>query len=165
MLRSTAVALSSPYVLSNHPMRTQDAGIRFPILAFTADQDVWRIETLDILTTCGPRTLKDDMQAGMQIVDAKLDRWAVRSVRRVGRAEAFLPWLVGAVLTATAQSRIEHELEPLAPTGFGEVRARVSAAIEAHPLFWCNDPEEDREEILLALLAAVGAARSVADIH
>jgi hypothetical protein len=145
-------------------MKTAEAGIRFPILAFTADKDVWRIETLDFLTTCGPRTLKDDMQARMEIVDAELNRWMVQSVRRTGRAQPFLPWLFGALLTATPQSRIEHELEPLPPTSFEEAQARVCASIEAHPLFWCDSPEHDREEVLLPLIAKIRATQSVADI-
>ena len=116
-------------------MKTAEAGICFPVLAFTTDRDVWRIENLDFLTTCGPRTLKNDLQLGMEIIDAEFDRWVVRSVRRIGRAEPFLPWLLGALMTGVPQSRIEHELERLPPTSFEAAQIRVCAAIEAHPLF------------------------------
>ena len=146
-------------------MKTAEAGICFPVLAFTTDRDVWRIENLDFLTTCGPRTLKNDLQLGMEIIDAEFDRWVVRSVRRIDRAEPFLPWLLGALMTGVPQSRIEHELERLPPTSFEAAQIRVCAAIEAHPLYWCDDPDIDREEVLLPLLAKVRATRSIADIH
>jgi hypothetical protein len=146
-------------------MNAIEADIRFPVLAFTTDLDVWRIETLDILTTCGPRTLKENMQAGMEIVDSELNRWTVRSVRRTGRAGPFLPSLLRSLLTGTPQSRIEHELEPLPPTSFETAQARVLAAVEAHPLYWCDDPETDREAVLLPLLGEIRGTRSIADIH
>ena len=68
-------------------------------------------------------------------------------------------------MIATPQSPIEHELEQLPPTSSEEAQARVCAAIEAHPLYWCDDPDIDREEVLLPLLAKVRATRSIADIH
>lgn len=140
-------------------MKTAQADFRFPVLGFTTDSDVWGMRGLDSLTTCGPRTLAEDMQVGMELVDAAGRRWIVRSVQRNGRAGSLLSRL----LSAPAQFRIEHELEPLAPMSLTDVQARVCAAMRAHPDFWCE--EEERDTVLPARLADVNAVATIADIH
>jgi len=140
-------------------MRTAQAGFRFPVLGFTKDSDVWGLPDLDALTTCGPRTLKDGMQIGMELVDTEGRRWLVRSVQRTGRAGSLLSWL----LPGPALFRIEHELEPLAPIPLAEVQARVCDAMKAHPDYWCEDDE--RDTVLPARLAEVSATATIAAIH
>ena len=140
-------------------MKTAQADFRFPVLGFTTDSDVWGLPDLDALTTCGPRTLKDGLQVGMELVDADGQRWAVRSVRRTGRAGSLLSLL----LSGPAQSRIEHELESLGPISLADAQARVCRAMEAHPDFWCEDDE--RDTVLPARLAEVNATATIADIH
>ena len=136
-------------------MKSTEADIRFPILTFTTDNDVWRITTLNILTNCGPQTLKDDMQRDMEIVDSEWRRWRVKSVRKTGRDTWILPWLVSALLS-TRGYRIEQELEQLEPISVDEMRLRVSSAIKAHPDYWYDE--------IGTLLAQIGRASSIADV-
>ena len=143
-------------------MKTAQADCRFPVLGFTPDADVWGFPDMDGLTSCGPRTLKKDMQSGMELVDADGRRWVVRSVRRTGRAGSLLPWLLRSLL-ATPQWRIEHELEPLPPVSLEEAQARVCAAMAAHPDYWCE--EDERATVLPARLAEVRATKTIAGIH
>jgi len=140
-------------------MRTAQAGFRFPLLGLTTDSDVWGLPDLDALTTCGPRTLKDGMQIGMELVDTEGNRWLVRSVQRTGRAGSLLSRL----LPGPAQFRIDHELEPLTPISLAEVQARVCDAMKAHADYWCEDDELDT--VLPARLAEVKATPTIAAIH
>lgn len=140
-------------------MKTAQATFHFPVLGFTSDSDVWGLPDLDALTTCGPRTLKEGLQVGMELVDAEGQRWVVQSVRRIGRAGSLLSLL----LPGPALSRIEHELEVLEPISLAEVQARVCSAMKSHPDFWCEEDELDT--VLPARLAEVSATPSIADIH
>ncbi|WP_332771965.1 hypothetical protein [Phenylobacterium sp.] len=140
-------------------MKTAQADFRFPVLGFTTDSDIWGLPDLDALTTCGPRTLAEDLQVGMELVDAEGCRWIVSSVLRTGRAGSLLSRL----MPGPAQFRIEHELELLTPLSFADVQARVCAAMRAHPDFWCED--EERDTVLPARLAEVSAVATIADIH
>ena len=140
-------------------MKTTQADFRFPVLGFTTDLDVWGLPDLDALTTCGPRTLANCMQDGMELVDAEGRRWLVRSVQRTGRAGSLLSRL----LPGPAQFRIEHELELLEPISLAGAQARVCAAMRAHPDFWCEDDE--RDTVLPGRLAEVNAVTTIADIH
>ena len=141
-------------------MKTAQADFRFPVLGFTGDSDVWGLPDLDALTTCGPRTLKEGLQVGMELVDAEGRRWVVRSVRRTGRAGSLLSLLLP---LGPAQSRIEHELEPLEPVSLADAQARVCAAMNAHPDFWCED--EERDTVLPGRIAEVKATTTIAGIH
>lgn len=134
----------------------------FPVLGFTPDGDIWGFPDLNTLTSCGPMTLKKDMQVGMELVASDGRRWVVRSVRRLGRGEPLLLWLVSAVLS-TRQSRIEQELEALPPLSLEEIKARAIAAVELTSENYCA--EDEREEILVPLLGQVRAASDVAQIH
>lgn len=140
-------------------MKTVQAGFRFPVLGFTTDSDVWGLPDLGALTTCGPRTLKEGLQLGMELIDAEGRRWVVRSVRRTGRAGS----LLSVLLFSPSQSRIEHDLEPLASISLEEAQTRVCAAMEAHPDFWCEDDE--RDTVLPARLAEVRSTATIAGIH
>jgi hypothetical protein len=140
-------------------MKTAQVDFRFPVLGFTTDSDVWGLPSLDALTTCGPRTLKEGLQVGMELIDVEGGRWVVRSVRRTGRAGSLLSLLS----LGPAQSRIEHELEPLEPISVEHVQARVCAAMEAHPDFWCE--EDERNTVLPARLAEVKSTATIAGIH
>jgi hypothetical protein len=141
-------------------MKTTQAEFRFPVLGFTPDREIWGFRDLDALTRCGPRTLKDDMQAGMELIDADGRHWLVRSVRRTGRAGSLLSLLLA---FGYAQSRIEQELEPLAPVTLEDARARACAAVEAFPSDYCQDDELDT--VLAPLLAQVKATATIADIY
>jgi len=104
----------SPYVLGT-PMKTREAACCFPVLGFTPDREIWGFPDLDTLTSCGPRTLKNNSQSGMELVDVEGRCWVVRSVRRTGRGAPLLAWLLSHLLS-TPQSRIEHELDAMAPS-------------------------------------------------
>jgi hypothetical protein len=94
----------------------------------------------------------------MELIDAEGRHMVVRSVRRTGRAGSLLSSLL-----PPAQSRIEHELEPLEPVSLEDAQARVCAAMQAHPDFWCEDDE--RDTVLPRRLAEVKATTSIAGIH
>jgi hypothetical protein len=141
-------------------MRTAEAGFRFPVLGFTADKEIWGFQDLDRLTKCGPRTLEENKQLGMELIDAEGRRWIVRSVRRTGRAGSFLSLLL---IFGPPQSRIEHELEMLAPVSIEDVRRRACAAMETHSINYLEGDDPDLE--FKPLLAKVGKARSVQKIY
>lgn len=143
-------------------MKSAEARFKFPVLGFTPDREIWGFQDLNALTSCGPKTLKDDMQRGMELVDGDGRRWVVRSVRRTGRAEPLLLWLLSSVLS-TPQSRIEQELDELEPVSLAEIKERVCASLEAFSQDYCADDE--REEGLEPLLAQVRSADSVARIY
>lgn len=141
-------------------MKTQETDFRFPVLGFTTDKEIWGFEDLDRLTKCGPRTLKDGRQLGMELVDADRRRWIVRSVRPTGRAGSFLSLLL---IFGPRQARIEHELELLAPLSLEDVRRRACAAMETHSINYLEGEDPDLE--FKPLLAEVGKARSVRKIY
>ena len=141
-------------------MKTGEANFHFPVLGFTSDLNIWGFQDLDRLTRCGPRTLKENTQIGMEFVDADGRRWAVRSVRRAGRAGSFFSLLLP---FGPPQSRIEHDLEPMAAVSIEEVRRRVCAALEAHAENYFEGGERGTE--FEPLLSAVRAAGSVGEIY
>jgi hypothetical protein len=143
-------------------VKTQEAGFRFPVLGFTPDREIWGFPDMNALTSCGPRTLKDNMQAGLELVDADGRHWIVRSVRRVGRARPLLPWLVS-TLISTPQSRIEHELEQLEKVSLSEAQARTCASMRAFPQDWGAEDADD--PLLGERIAEVGNTHTIAAIH
>ena len=142
-------------------MKTPEIKFRFPVLGFTPDQEFWGFPDLNTLTSCGPLTLKDNKQAGMELIDADGRRWIVRSIQRTGRAQPILRWLV-AHAVSTPQSRIEQEMDKLPSVSIAEIQARACASLEAFPEDYCADDE--RAEVLEPLLAKVRSAKSVARI-
>jgi hypothetical protein len=144
-------------------MKTTDVNFHFPVLGFTPDREIWGFGDLATLTSCGPRTLKEDAQRDMELVDASGRRWVVRSVRRVGRARRLLPWLISALLTATPQSRIEHELDELDPVTLAEAQARACASLRAFPMDY--GAEDQNDPALMELIAQVQATKAISAIH
>lgn len=142
-------------------MKTADAGFEFPVLGFTPDLEIWAFPDLNTLTSCGPRSLKDKMHIGMELVDATGRRWIVRSATRTGRAESWLSWAISRLLS-TPQSRVELELEMLEPLSLAEVQARVCAALEAFPEDYGQYDESDN--VLAPLLAQVRATKDIASL-
>jgi hypothetical protein len=143
-------------------MNAMEAGFCFPVLGFTPDQEIWGFQDLDTLTSCGPKTIRDDMQVGMELIDADGRRWRVRSIRRTGRAEPLARWLLS-ILLSTPQSRIEHDLERLEPVSLAEVQDRTCASLNMFSRDYCADDE--REEILEPLLSQVRSAHDFASVH
>jgi poly-gamma-glutamate capsule biosynthesis protein CapA/YwtB (metallophosphatase superfamily) len=144
-------------------VKTREANFRFPVLGFTPDREIWGFGDINTLTSCGPRTLKDNMQADMELVDADGRHWIVRSVRRVGRARPLVPWLLSALLTSAPQSRIEHELEELEIVTLTEVQARVCASLRAFPQDF--GAVDERDPVLEERIAQVSNAQTIAAIH
>jgi hypothetical protein len=142
-------------------MRTAEANFNFPVLGFTPDREIWGFADLATLTSCGPRTLKDDKELGMELIDGDGRRWIVRSVRRIGRGEPLLAWLISHLLS-TPQSRIEHELEALEPVALAQIKDRAIASVEATADDYCAD--DQREEVLEPLIAQLRSATSVSQI-
>ena len=143
-------------------MKTRDTDFVFPVLGFTPDKEIWAFEDMETLTSCGPRTLKNNIQIGMELVDSDGRRWIVRSVTRLGRAYSLSRSMLTLFLSAIIQSRIEEEIEPLEPLSLTEVKARVCAALEAFPEDFGQYLETDNE--LAPFLAQVRADPNIASI-
>jgi hypothetical protein len=152
-------------------MKSTDAGIRFPAIGFTPDGGMWGFADLDGLTECGARTLKNNTQSGMELIDSDGRPWVVRSIRRIGRNKPLLPWLVSTVLGGGGGCRIEQELDELAPVTLAEIKVRTCAYVESIPDEHCCDHDQDHEEEHnhehgpASLLAQVRSANSVAEIR
>jgi hypothetical protein len=141
-------------------MKTAEANLQFPVLGFTSDLEIWGFQDLDRLTKCGPRTLKEGTQIGMELVDADLRRWRVLAVRRAGRAGSLLSLLLP---FGPPQSRIEHELQPMEAISIDDARRRSCRAMEAHAENYLEG--DDREVEFEPLLASVKRAGSIAEIY
>jgi hypothetical protein len=142
-------------------MKTQDVDFQFPVLGFTPDEDIWAFPDLNALTSCGRKTLREDMQANMELVDAGGRRWIVRAVRRTGRAQSLLMWIISHLIS-TPQSRIEHELEAMPPISIEETKKRVCASMRVFPGYYGDSDEVDAD--LEARIAEVRATKSNAEI-
>jgi hypothetical protein len=140
-------------------MKSSEAGLTFPVLGFTPDREIWGFPDLDRLTKCGPRTLKDDAQNGMELIDADGRRWRVLAIRRTGRAGSLLSllWIFG-----QPQSRIEQELEPLPAVPLAEVQQRAREAMELSKIDYYGD--EGQAEYR-STLKKIEKARSIAKIY
>lgn len=143
-------------------MKSTEADMQFPVLGFTPDGDIWGFADLNTLTSCGPLTLKENLQLDLQLVDSSGRRWVVRSIRRLGRGRPMFPGLLLDLLS-TPQSRIEQEIDELSPLTLEEIKARAIAAVELTSDDYCA--EDEREEILVPLLEQVRTASNVAQIH
>jgi len=130
---------------------------RYPLLAFTTDLDMWAFDNEEELTTCGPLTLRDRMQEGMEVVDRDGRSWRVRSVRRVGPARFSLRTLLRKL------SKIEHEWEERPSLTLAEAKDRVCVSVAAHADDLLHFPDDAEE--LAARQAEVRAADSIAAIH
>jgi hypothetical protein len=144
-------------------MKTHQVDFKFPVLGFTPNGELWGFPDLNTLTSCGPRTLRQNLEANMELVDASGQRWIVRSVRRTGRAEGLALWLISHLIS-TPQSRIEHDLDPMAPVSLDEVKARVCESMELHPGFY-RDSGALEEEELQRELTSVRSAKSISEIQ
>jgi hypothetical protein len=140
-------------------MKSSDVDFKFPVLAFTPDREIWGFPDIDRLTRCGPRTLKEDVQKGMELIDTNGRRWQVVSVRRTGRAGSILSlfWIFG-----PPQSRIEQELEPMPAVTLPEVQERACKAMETSQVDYYG--EEGQAEYR-STLKKIGKARSIAKIY
>jgi len=144
-------------------VRASEAGLKFPVLGISADQDLWGFPDLRSLETCGRLTLRDKMQDGMELISADGRRWRVDGVRKLGRAGSVVSQVLAVLLSGGPQFRIEHDLTPLTRLSLREVQERACAAISAHPDFW---PDEDGHlGSTPAELAKVRRTRSIAEIY
>jgi hypothetical protein len=144
-------------------VKTGEANFRFPILGFTPDKDIWGFPDLNRLTSSGPRSLKENRHIGLELIDADGRRWVVRAVSCTGRAGPLLPWIIGTLLSATPQSRVELELEPLTPVTLSEMQSRACASLEAFPDYYCEDDE--RETVLEPLLTKIKATTDIGQVY
>lgn len=141
-------------------VKTSEAGLQFPVLGISAGEELWGFPDLDRLTTCGPQTLKKNLQADMELIDAAGRLWIVKSVRRIGSVGLLLSILL---ISWPPQSRIEHELEAKGAMSIEDIRRRIRTTVEAHPDYYFDDPSDMKE--LEALLAQVDHASSVAELY
>ena len=138
--------------------------LKFPVLGFTTDDEIWGFPTPETFGVCGPRTIKDDMQRGMEIVDGDGRRYRVRSIGKLGR-DGFLPiWFLKSLVMGPLY-RISHDLEAMAPLSLEEIKQRVEVCMKAHPLHWSDDADADANDpMLLEQLGKAQACGSVAEI-
>ena len=141
-------------------MKTADVAFQFPVLGFTPDLEIWGFPDMDRLTKCGTRTLRENLQIGMELIDADGRRWVVRAVRRTGRAGSllslFLPF-------GPPQSRIEHDLAPMPAVTLDEVRRRAFAEMEAYAENYVEGDEGKAE--FAQLFVDIGRASKISEIH
>lgn len=140
-------------------MKSSEAGLKFPVLGFTPDRDIWGFPDLDRLTKCGPRTLREDTQKGMDLIDADGRCWRVLAIRRIGRAGSL--WALLPIF-GPPQSRIEQDLEPLPPVPLTEVQRRAGEAMELARNDYYGD--EGQAEYRSTLMK-IEKARSIAKIY
>lgn len=141
-------------------MTSSDAGLSFPVLGFTPDGENWGFPDLDRLTRCGPGTLKENLQDGMELVDAEARRWRVKGIRRTGRAGSILSLLPG---FGPPQSRIEHDLEALPDLSLAQVREKARESLEKFRSDYTGYDGDEAEFGLL--LQNVAQARSVSELY
>ena len=140
-------------------MKSSEASITFPVLGFTPDCEIWGFPDMERLTKCGPRTLKENTQNGMELIDADGRRWRVLAIRRTGRAGS---WLSLLRIFGPPQSRIEQDLEALEPVSLTEVQLRARAAMELSKEDYYGD---DGQAEYRATLKKIGTTRSIAKIY
>lgn len=143
-------------------MNASEAQLQFPVLGLSADNDVWGFWDMDGLTVCGPKTLKEGLQDGMELIDADGKRWRVEGIRMIKPLEAWWKRLFTWILYPPGY-RIEQMLTPMEPLGLEAVQERVCSAMQTFPLYWCE--EEDIGTVLVERLAEVRATTSIAAIH
>lgn len=141
-------------------MKSSEVAFRFPVLGFTEDKENWGFADLDSLTKCGPRTLKENMQDGMELIDAGGRRWKVLGIRRTGRAGSLLSLVPG---FGPPQSRIEQDLEALPDLSLAQVQERMCASLTAFKSDHMGYEGDEAE--FNALLAKVGRVRSIAALY
>lgn len=144
-------------------MKFSEIKPRFPMLGFSHDMDLWGFPNRQSLTECGPRSLRDKLHQGLELIDARGRRYRVNSVTRLGRAGSLGRQIFRAMLFSGQLSVIELELEQLTSVELPEVKDRVCAAIDAHPLYYC-EPSEQEEEIP-KLIRQIRAKRSIEAIY
>lgn len=113
-------------------MKSTETEFKYPVFGFTPDAGIWSFRDKSELATCGPDTLRDSMQDGMELIDSAGGRWRVLSIRRVGGVGLSL----GLSCFFAGVSRIEQDLERQPAMSLEEVKARVQACIEASPDDW-----------------------------
>lgn len=143
-------------------MNAEDANLQFPVLGLSADNDVWGFWDMNGLTVCGPRTLKEGLQDGMELIDAVGKRCRVDSIRMIEPLEAWWKRLFTWMLYLPGY-RIEQALTRLEPVTLEAVQERVCSAMQNYPLYWCE--EDDIETVLVERLAEVRATTTIAAIH
>lgn len=141
-------------------MKSIDVNFQFPVLAFTPDRENWGFPDMDRLTRCGPRTLKENMQDGMELIEADGRRWRVLSIHRTGRAGSILSLVPG---FGPPQSRIEQELEELPRTSLTEVQQRARASVETFRADYTGFDGDGAE--YRSLLERISQTRSIAELN
>ncbi|WP_312161597.1 hypothetical protein [Phenylobacterium sp.] len=134
---------------------------KFPLIGFTPDLEIWGFPDRPSLTTCGVQTLRKSMPLGMDLIDADGAQFRVVALHNKGRADPLLPWLLKAMLSGR-QYRIEYVIAPLEKMSLEDLKARIGKSLEAFPSDYCL--EDERDTVLLPLLAAVQAADGVAEL-
>lgn len=141
-------------------MKSHEIEIVFPVLGFTPDLENWGFPDLDRLTKCGSRTLRENMQVGMELIDAQGRSWRVLSIRRTGRAGSILSLIPG---FGPPQSRIEQELEALPDVSLTEAKRRARASMEKFS--WDYSAFEGGEAEFADRLRQLDNAKTFAELY
>ncbi len=139
-------------------MNSSEIKFTYPVLGFSSDGDLYGFPDLDRLTKCGPRTLEDRWHIGMELVDDRLKRWRVLSVRRTGRAGSLLGllWIFG-----PPQSRVEFELVDMPPISMKEVQERACKAMEHQKEDYYGEDGQKEYEDTLKNIGETNSAREL----
>jgi hypothetical protein len=134
---------------------------KFPLIGFTPDREIWGFPDRKSLTTCGAQTLSQNMPMGMELFDTDGARFRVVAIHDKGRASSLVHWFLKGLLYGR-QYRIEYSLIALEKAQLDDVKARARDSLEAFPDDYCLFDE--RETVLLPLLAAIQAASGVEEL-
>jgi hypothetical protein len=135
-------------------MNIADAGLAFPVLAFTSNFEVIGADNLEDLTSWSNSALYTaDYELGMELVDAEGKRVVLRDIQIIKEIRffpfpIFLNWL-----NPQTGSNVDLIVEPEASLTFAEIKARVREIIIDKPEIYClnynpeNDLPENAEQI------------------
>jgi hypothetical protein len=146
-------------------MKLSEVDISYPVVGFVRDRELglltWRFLDWDGLSACQGIYFDKGWAAGLQLIDARLNRWAVTSARKIGRPGHLAPWLIAKICGAQSY-RIAYEVERLPSFSLTELQDLVCEDIEQFGEENDHLPEHYAETA--SRIARVRAASTVAEV-
>lgn len=142
-------------------VKSGDAGLQFPVVTINAKGERWKCRDVERLSRIVPIQYKMGRFDGLEIIDASNRRWAVRSIRKVGRMER---WNILHILFFSPPDwRVEYDLEEQAPLPTADQSARQRIGMESSVADWTLGDEENAGESAGEDLDLPHRARSQSD--
>ena len=141
-------------------MRADEATLHYPLMGFVADGEIVGFSDLENLTICHRSTFERGRHVGIELVDAELGHWVVRSAEL--QAPAPQPSFWKRIFSAPPNAELDLELEKLGTLSIEQMRDRVCAGLIAAPQGSYVDEEDF--DTMLAELRAAGSVREIFEI-